>query len=251
MEKQFYIGEISQFFNLPASTLRYWEEAEILTPHKNAANSYREYSAADFMTLSDIIFYKSLGIPLKQIRLMKHSEPEEHELLFHHKIQQLTYEQEQIQQRIQKLQCHLEAIRILKELKEHPYEKTDIDTDCIVSFDLIEMKKLQKYMENPYLYSRVQHSDHPEEESRGLTIPLEQIHLFPDSEILWKKSRSTYIACLMKEEVTDGFPNNLPEILQQIQKNYRTGFIISRFLLRAQEDGTSYDFYKTFVEILP
>ncbi|HCX64228.1 MAG TPA: transcriptional regulator, partial [Eubacteriaceae bacterium] len=54
-----------------------------------------------------------------------------------------------------------------------------------------------------------------------------------------------------REEVTAGFPNDLAEHVAHIQKSYRTGAIISRFLLCAQENGKISDFYKTFVEILP
>lgn len=224
MDKRFHIGEISQFFNLPASTLRYWENAGILATNKNTENNYREYTVADLMNLSDLIFYKSLGIPLKQIQTLEHSTPEEHEILFHEKIE---------------------------ELKLHPLKITDIDTDCIVSFDLIEIDKLRQYIENPYLYSRVQHSDNIRTEQRGLTISTEQRSHFPKAEVLWQKNSHTYITCLMKEEITDGYPNNLSELLAHIQKNYRTGSVISRFLLCARENGKLYDFYKTFVEIIP
>lgn len=54
----------------------------------------------------------------------------------------------------------------------------------------------------------------------------------------------------MREEVTEGFPNNLNEHLSRIQESHRTSAIISRFLLCAQENGKTYDFYKTFVEIV-
>ena len=54
----------------------------------------------------------------------------------------------------------------------------------------------------------------------------------------------------MREEVTEGFPNNLNEHLSRIQESHRTGAIISRFLLCAQENGKTYDFYKTFIEII-
>lgn len=250
MDKRFHIGEISNFFNLPASTLRYWENRGILTTNKNIQNNYREYTVSDLMNLSDLIFYKSLGIPLKQIQTMEHSTPEEHEFLFYQKIEELKCQQQQIQYRIEKLHSRLNAIHTLKELKLHPFTKTDIDTDCIVSFDLIEIEKLRQYIENPYLYSRVQHSDNIRTEQRGLTIPSEQLPLFSKAEILWQKSSHTYITCLMKEEITEGYPNNLYELLTHIQKNYRTGSIISRFLLCAQENGKLYDFYKTFVEII-
>lgn len=250
MEKQFHIGEISHFFDLPASTLRYWESTGILTPHKNSENNYREYDVADLMNLSDIIFYKNMGIPLKQILTMENSSPEEHEILFCQKVEELKEQQLQLQRRIKKLEDRLSAIQMLKELRTHSFIQTDIDTNCIVSFDLIESQKLRQYIENPYLYSRVQHSENILTESRGLTIPENQLSSFPESQILWKKKRHTYLACLMKEEIAEGFPNNLQELLAQVQKTYKTGFIISRFLLCANENGKTYDFYKTFIEII-
>ena len=62
MEHTFRIGEIADFFDIPASTLRFWEEKAIITPVKNPENNYREYQISDLMTLSDIIFYKNLKI---------------------------------------------------------------------------------------------------------------------------------------------------------------------------------------------
>jgi len=121
---------------------------------------------------------------------------------------------------------------------------------CIVSFDLIERDKLRRYIENPYLYSRVQHTQTLPQEQRGLTIPAEMSSLFPKSSILWQKKADRYVTFLLREEVTEGFPNNLHEHLSHIQESHRTGAIISRFLLCAQENGKTYDFYKTFVEII-
>lgn len=81
------------------------------------------------------------------------------------------------------MHSRLNAIHTLKELKLHPLKITDIDTDCIVSFDLIEIDKLRQYIENPYLYSRVQHSDNIRTEQRGLN----NIHR---TTITFSKSRS-------------------------------------------------------------
>ena len=135
MEHTFRIGEIADFFDIPASTLRFWEEKKIITPLKNPENNYREYRISDLITLSDTIFYKNLGIPLKQICDMSRTTPEEHRLLFEEKVSELERQQ-------------------------------------------------------------------------------------------W-------------------------ELLAQVQKKHKTGAIISRFLLNAQENGVLYDFYKTYIEILP
>ena len=53
----------------------------------------------------------------------------------------------------------------------------------------------------------------------------------------------------MKEEVAENYPNDLQKHIEYLQQYHKTGDVISRFLLCAQEDGKVYDFYKTFVEI--
>lgn len=250
MALHFKIGEISRFFGIPASTLRYWEDMGVLNPLKDSGNHYREYTIEDLMTISDVIFYKNLGLSLKEIRGMESAAPKQHNRLFTEKLSELEQQQRMLGQRMEKLRCHMKAIQMMDELMQNPYRETDIDTDCIVSFDLIERDKLRQYIENPYLYSRVQHSDYPEKERRGLTIPSDLKGQFLGSQILWKKQSDRYIAFLMKEEIADGFPNDLRKHLQYIQSSYKTGAVISRFLLCAQENGKVYDFYKTFVEIL-
>ena len=182
---------------------------------------------------------------------MDGSSPEQHGMLFAEKLSELERQQELLIRRIEKLRRHMRAVKMLTELKEHPYQETDIDTDCIVSFDLIERDKLRQYIEDPYLYSRVQHSQTLPQERRGLTVSAGMCSAFPESSILWQKQSAQYVTFLMKEEVTAGFPNDLAEHLTHVQKSHRTGSIISRFLLCAQENGKIYDFYKTFVEILP
>ena len=251
MAWNFQIGEIARFFDVPASTLRYWEDKGVLHPKKGIENHYREYTIEDLMTISDVIFYKNLGLRLTEIRGMDDASPEQHGKLFAEKLSELERQQELLARRMEKLRCHIQAVKALADLNGHPYQESDIDTECIVSFDLIERDKLRQYIENPYLYSRVQHSQTLPEERRGLTVPADMRSAFPESSILWQKQSTRYVTFLMREEVTAGFPNDLAEHLAHIQKSHRTGAIISRFLLCAQENGKIYDFYKTFVEILP
>ena len=251
MALNYQIGEIARFFDIPASTLRYWEDRGILHPEKGTENRYREYCVEDLMTISDVIFYKNLGLQLKEIPGMDNASPEQQGKLFAEKLLELEQQQELLARRTEKLRCRMQAVKTLTDLKEHPYRESDIDTECIVSFDLIEREKLRQYIENPYLYSRVQHSQTLPQEQRGLTVPADMRSLFPKSSTLWQKQVTRYVTFLMREEVVAGFPNDLSQHLAHIQESYHTGAIISRFLLCAQESGKIYDFYKTFVEIVP
>ena len=93
---------------------------------------------------------------------------------------------ELLARRMEKLRYHMKALKTLKELKTQVYQESDIDTDCIVSFDLIERDKLRQYIENPYLYSRVQHTQTLPQEQRGLTIGGNEF-LISKISILWQK----------------------------------------------------------------
>lgn len=246
---EFQIGEISHFFDIPASTLRYWEEMQVLSPNKGETSHYREYAVEDLMTISDVIFYKNLGFQLKQIREMKSNTPKQQANLFEQKLSELEQEQELLRLRMKKLQRHIEAVKTLEKLRQTPYQETEIDTECIVSFELIEQEKLLQYIEDPYLYSRVQHTDTLQQEQRGLTVLPDASNVFDESHIIWRKHGGRYMTFLMKEEVAENYPNDLQKHIEYLQQYYKTGDVISRFLLCAQEDGKVYDFYKTFVEI--
>lgn len=118
MAFHFQIGEISDFFGVPASTLRYWEDMGVLKPFKDSRNHYREYTIEDLMTISDVIFYKNLGLQLKQIRGMESAAPKQHNQLFMEKLSELEQQQKLLGQRIEKLRRHMKAIQMMEELRQ-------------------------------------------------------------------------------------------------------------------------------------
>ena len=81
--------------------------------------------------------------------------PKQQANLFEQKLSELEQEQELLRLRMKKLQRHIEAVKTLEKLRQTPYQETEIDTECIVSFELIEQEKLLQYIEDPYLYSRI------------------------------------------------------------------------------------------------
>ena len=63
------------------------------------------------------MFYKSLGLPLKQIRDMEQTTPGQHRELLEEKMGELVALQEQVRLRMEKLRCHLAAIDEVERLK--------------------------------------------------------------------------------------------------------------------------------------
>lgn len=111
MALNFQIGEISRFFNIPASTLRYWEDKGVLHPEKGIENRYREYTIEDLMTISDVVFYKNLGLQLKEIREMDGSSPEQHGKLFAEKLSELERSKSCLLVDEETAACHIQAVK--------------------------------------------------------------------------------------------------------------------------------------------
>ncbi|MCU7378591.1 MerR family transcriptional regulator [Clostridiales Family XIII bacterium ASD5510] len=54
------IEQVSRIFNIPKSTLRYWEDKGLLHPIRNKENGYREYSRYAITEIEDLLTYKTM-----------------------------------------------------------------------------------------------------------------------------------------------------------------------------------------------
>ena len=68
MKQKWMIGELAKMFDVSADTLRYYEAEGLLRSHRNEANGYRQYSYDDLFVLMDILLFRSLGLPVKEIQ---------------------------------------------------------------------------------------------------------------------------------------------------------------------------------------
>lgn len=62
------VGEISKALGISNETIRHYVQEGIIAPHKNPENNYWEYSSEDFIRLSDVLFYRSVGLSIKEIK---------------------------------------------------------------------------------------------------------------------------------------------------------------------------------------
>lgn len=62
------IKEVEQITGLTRSNIRFYEKEELLSPNRNTANGYREYSEEDIQTIQKIAYLRTLGISVEDIR---------------------------------------------------------------------------------------------------------------------------------------------------------------------------------------
>jgi len=64
------INEVEAMVGITKKNIRFYEEQGLLSPKRNAENSYREYGDEEVQTLHRIKLLRKLGVPIEEIRQM-------------------------------------------------------------------------------------------------------------------------------------------------------------------------------------
>ncbi|TET35124.1 MAG: MerR family transcriptional regulator [Anaerolineales bacterium] len=64
------IKEIADLAGVTTRTIRYYDESGLLDPAQTGDNGYRYYDRDSLLRLQQILFFRELDVPLKEIRLM-------------------------------------------------------------------------------------------------------------------------------------------------------------------------------------
>ena len=89
-EKTYLIGELADLAGVSVRTLRHYDHIDLFKPSRRVENGYRQYGYEDLLKLQQILFFKELDFPLKQIKhILSDPQTDFIKLLHHHK-QNLT-----------------------------------------------------------------------------------------------------------------------------------------------------------------
>ena len=64
------INELAKLSNVTTRTLRYYDQLGLLTPAQIGNNGYRYYNRENLLRLQQILFFRELEVPLKDIRIL-------------------------------------------------------------------------------------------------------------------------------------------------------------------------------------
>ena len=62
------VKEVAELFGISIRTLHHYDKIGLLTPSEVTDNRYRLYSEENLETLQQILFFRELGFPLKEIK---------------------------------------------------------------------------------------------------------------------------------------------------------------------------------------
>lgn len=247
-KKTFTIGEIAKILNIPSSTLRFWEEQGLFHISK-CMNNYRSYTTTDLIRIADIVFYRNLGIPIRDVNDFITVPLDNYGSSLEEVQQQLTEKIQKYEKMQEKIYLQQERYRTLQQLLKNPFTVEEPPFSYVISWDFWEKENLMYYIEDParYVWYKDTSSDMPGR--KGLI----QFDKPEENEMLilfHKKEDMRFVAFPIRARVDDDYEGlEAEEIVEKIQKEYHTGIFLAQHLLTCAEDGCLIEYLKGYLEL--
>lgn len=248
------ISEASQLLGIPASSLRYYEDEGLITPDRVEGSSYRAYSVDALTEMSDILFYRSIGVPVKSIPELMNSPIENTVQVIDEAISETARQIQELTQKLEHLSMYNQRVRkyyMARSLGSTIVERPEID--ALYSFGMKDKDSLRVYLDDMGT-------------SYGVFIEdANRPHIYEDcapkptqlktSKKLWDASTGArrYYQCLMRTDYCQAQHNNVAEHVRAMEEmGLRAGALASQFLAfdYSSEEGKRFDYYLAWIEII-
>lgn len=247
MEELFTIGEVAKLLDVPTATLRFWEEKGLFSVEKGE-NRYRHYTHRDLVRIASVVFYRNLGIPVAQVHWMNTYSLEQYTQQIRSLQSQLEEQLNMYQRMYRRTQNELGHLAQIEQLAHQAFLEEEVPFDAVASFDYREKEKLVRYAQDPSCYVRYTDTRDTSSETRGI-IALPE---YPEHTLLWKKRPDTvFLTFLIRELAEEGYQSDVEHTLSLIRREYRTGTLLSQYLITARENGRQVDYLKGYLEVFP
>ncbi len=243
------IGEISKILDIPTSKLRFWENQGLFSISKRA-NKYRSYTTTDLIQIADILFYRNLGIPIREINNFSSMTLREYGSFLQDTQQQLEdkiRENIRMYQRIcRQQQCYSKLLQLL--IQPRAFEQPPFS--CVVSWDFCEKDRIASYAEDPSRYVWFRDTGSGSAGQKGIIVSAPPAPDEPPP--LWKRTEhAKFLTFPVRAYVEDDYRGLESEsIVSEIRQHHRTGTYIARHLLTCAEGGGHIEYLQGYLEIL-
>ncbi len=117
--KAYTVHQLAEMAGVSVRTLHHYDQIELLKPSSRTDKGYRQYAEADLLRLQQILFYKELDFPLREIRRVL-DEPG------FNPVEALEEHRRELEQRMERLKCLMNTIdKTILKLTEETMALTD------------------------------------------------------------------------------------------------------------------------------
>lgn len=226
MKQENYLSEIAKIFGIRASALRYWESEGLLKFERNRENNYREPTMQNMLAVYDILFLRSLSIPVDKIRTCFASSLKEISDVFEENERTLSLRIAELESSLVRLKKKSAAIRRIAELRARGSACVYERLPAFHPFAFTGQKSAREFVSE---YARL-----------GVCI---RSHGEEPQFLVFEKNRFAE-----EKRYMNGLLS-LDTATQQVIEAPAGGKIYGKYLVTATENGVRQDFYEAFAEI--
>lgn len=247
--KTYTIDKISKLFDIPKSTLRYWENEGLISSIRNSENDYREYTTDNLIEICDIKFYRNLNLPIKKLKNIWQMDIIDNENLLTESKMEIQNKINDLNNTLSKINRSLKKIQLFKELKENPYSISTPKFNKIIYLHLSETENVLEYIRNQHILSFVTDINNYNVKDYGTINFNNSMNSFNSKQkVLWESDNNNhnYITCLLpvKNDIID--KNSLDKHLDYIYSiDHKPGIILAQYLI----SDKNYDYFQAWIEI--
>ncbi|BDP58539.1 MerR family transcriptional regulator [Enterococcus faecium] len=251
MKKMYTIGQVSELFDLPKSTIRYWDEQGLIRSSRQEENDYRLFDIDDIFMLYDIVFYRKLDIPIKQMKNLYgktltelYETLDETERRIHKELVVMKQKQKEIREQKKQL-------KLMIDTNEEEFPVEEIPFDCMISTEFEDIVEIKKFLPNYSSFGMMSMPASSSQTMYGFFIDPSEVHLFTQDVIWEKKDTAVYRRFLLKSEMNHAERNNILEIRERMyEKGWKTGEVIGQYLLtNTDENNIRTEYYHAWIEM--
>lgn len=248
-EKKYSIHVISRLLDIPKATIRYWNQEGLISPPRNGKNSYREFSLADAMELSNISFYRSIGIPMKELKQMLCSDIWIQETLLEEAKERLEETQRKLKQQAERIRTQQKALEQIRWLKERPLAPGAPPFIKVGAFSHWKEEHWKKISLEPGAF--VLMLGKTKEDGVQYGIGYGPGEWQEEEALLWEQKGQTFLEGLLVANSRDESQNDLDRQIELLKsQGITTGRVIAQYLTSGvNRPGEAFDYYKMWVEV--
>lgn len=248
-DRNYRIKDIAELFQLPVSTLHYWEKEGLLKANRTE-NKYRVFESRDFFDLWEIHLYRNLQVPIRELKEIKKKGIKEIESLLEENRRSLEEEIRQKQQILNKLVRYQDSFTEWEELMTREDQvRVQMPDIRAIKRDPFTKESMKQTVEDPYnccLLFRREDGFTP-----IMCIPATERD-FAKEECIWIENDDgkTYIVLGIYTEINHMNHNNIEEKVKWLKKRgYEVDTVIARYLFSAMNGEKRYDYHKAWFAV--
>lgn len=247
------ISEVAKLLHVPQSTLRYYEEEGLVRPARTESSGYRKYSLLSLIELADVMFYRKIGVPVKDIRHLMETPIAETASAVDAALGDTIERMQELGETLEMLSLYNQRIRkyyLVRSQGSRFVSKPEIEQ--VYQFGMKDEASLQAYL-NDLATSYgvfIENAAQSDAYIDCAAKPVDPEHAEP----LWRRGDHdcVYLECLLRTDYCYAQHNDLARHVAYLRSQGKEpGFVVAQYLTYdySEADQKRYDYYVAWIQV--